>query len=269
MANPVKTAISRLYPDRILVRGYNLVEMAGRYSFGDTFYLLITGELPTGHEGDLLEAMMVMSVEHSLNAPSTHTARAVANCGVPLQSAVAAGISAIGEHHGGAGEACARLLQETLQESPDEDVKRMAAGLVAQFQAAGRRLPGFGHRFHDPDPRARRLLSLAQEWGIVGAHVALARAIEEALQASTGRSLPMNVDGAQAALLSDMGVDWHYAKSVFILGRSAGLVAHAVEEMTTGKPFRFIAPVQAEYIGPAERPLPSGTATIEAEEKNL
>jgi len=252
----MKTTISQLYPDRILVRGYNLVEMAGRYSLGDAFYLLITGELPAGHEGELLEAMIVMSVEHSLNAPSTHTARAVANCGVPLQSAVAAGISTIGEHHGGAGEACARLLQEALQANPDEALERIAAALVTQFQKDGRRLPGFGHRFHDPDPRAQRLLSLAEGWGLVEKHVALARAIEAALQASSGRSLPMNVDGAQAALLSDMGIDWRYAKGVFILGRTAGLVAHAVEEMTTGKPFRFITPVQAEYVGPAERPLP-------------
>lgn len=252
----VQTAISQLFPDKILVRGYNLAEMAGRYSLGDTLYLLLTGELPPGREGDLLEAMMVLSVEHSINAPSTHTARAVANCGVPLQTAVAAGISAIGEHHGGAGEACARLLQEHLQAQPDQPPAAIAAAIVAEYRQAGRRLPGFGHRVHDPDPRAARLLALAEEWNLSGPHVALALAIEAALRQDTGRSLPLNVDGAQAALLSDMGLDWRVAKAVFILGRAAGLMTHAVEEMQTGKPFQFIAPVQTEYVGPPERPLP-------------
>lgn len=249
---PVKTSISQVFPDRILVRGYDLAQMAGRYSLGDTVYLLFKGELPPGREGDLLEAMIVLSVEHSINAPSTHTARAVANCGVPLQSAVAAGVSALGEHHGGAGEACARLLQSALQQNPP----RTAQEIVSEFRDAGRRLPGFGHRLHDPDPRAERLLALGEQWGINGPHVTLAREIEATLRAATGRSLPMNVDGAQAALLSDMGLDWRFAKAVFILGRTAGLAAHAVEEMTTGKPFQFIAPVQVEYVGPQERALP-------------
>ena len=254
---PIKTGISQVFPDRILVRGYNLAEMAGRYSLGATLYLLLAGELPPRKEGDLLEAMMVLSVEHSINAPSTHTARAVANCGVPLQTAVAAGISAIGEHHGGAGEACARLLQEALQSEPQKAPAAIAAAIVAQYRRADRRLPGFGHRVHDPDPRAVRLLALAEEWDLAGPHVTLARAIEVALQDAAGRSLPLNVDGAQAALLSDMRLDWRVAKSVFILGRTAGLLTHAVEEMTTGRPFQFIAPVQVEYVGPVERPLPA------------
>ena len=252
----VKTSISQVFPDRILLRGYDLAALAGRYSLGDTLYLLFRGQLPPGKEGQLLEAMMVLSVEHSINAPSTHTARAVANCGVPLQAAVAAGISAIGEHHGGAGEACARLLQEATRAGDGKEPAELAARIVAQARREGRRLPGFGHRLHDPDPRARRLLSLAAGWELAGAHVALAEAIAVALQDSTGRSLPLNVDGAQAALLSDMGFDWQMAKVVFILGRAAGLAAHAVEEMSTGKPFQFIAPVQAEYVGPPERPLP-------------
>ena len=258
--SPVKTAISQLYPDRILLRGYNLAEMAGRYSLGDTLYLLFTGELPAGREGDLLEAMIVLSVEHSINAPSTHTARAVANCGVPLQSAVAAGISAIGEHHGGAGEACARLLQEALRARRDLPLQDIAARIVVQCRQEGRRLPGFGHRFHDPDPRAARLLSLATRWNLAGQHTELAQALEDALLETTGRSLPLNVDGAQAALLSDIGIDWRYAKAIFIVGRAAGLSAHVVEEMTDGRPFQFIAPVHVEYVGPAERPVPEEKA---------
>ncbi|MGH2544884.1 MAG: citrate/2-methylcitrate synthase, partial [Ardenticatenaceae bacterium] len=180
MTTSIETAISRALPDRILVRGYNLVEMAGTRSFGDVVYLLLTGELPTGREGQLVEAILVICAEHSINTPSTHIARATANCGVPLQSAVAAGINAIGEHHGGAGEACARILQETIQSDRAASPEVLAARIVEAFRQAGKRLPGFGHRFHDPDPRTDRLLTLADEWGISGAHVALARALVKA-----------------------------------------------------------------------------------------
>jgi len=252
----VKTAISQVSPGKILVRGYNLADMIGEYSYGDMVYLFMTGELPRAHEGDLLEAMLVSSVDHGLTAPSTHTARAVANCGVPVQAALAAGVTAIGEHHGGAGEACARILQEATREQPDAPLEELAAHIVAEARRQGKRLPGFGHRYHNPDPRAGKLLALADAWGISGRHVALARAIVAQLAEVTGRALPMNVDGAIAALISDMGIDWRYGKAVFILGRVAGMAAHVHEEMLTGKPFKFIAPVQAEYVGPAERPVP-------------
>ncbi|MFH1929714.1 MAG: citrate/2-methylcitrate synthase [Chloroflexota bacterium] len=169
---------------------------------------------------------------------------------------MAAGVSAIGEYHGGAGEACARMLQEAALAHPETSPDALARDIVEDFRRGGRRIPGFGHRIHDPDPRAVRLLSLADEWGISGPHVALARAIVAGLLAATGRSLPMNVDGALAALISDMGIDWRYGKALFIVARTAGLAAHVHEETTTGKPFKFFAPTDAEYVGPPERPVP-------------
>ncbi len=252
----VQTKIAELHADRILVRGYNLAEMAGRYSFGDTLYLLMMGELPSDHEGDLLEAMLVITAVHGINSPSTHTVRAVANCGVPIQTAVAAGVSAIGDTHGGAGEACARILQEAVAAQPNTSPAEMARQIVADARTKKQRLPGFGHRFHDPDPRAQRLLALAEKWGINGRFTTIAQAIVTELQKATGRSLPLNVDGALAALISDMGMDWRMGKAIFILGRTAGFIAHAQEELATGKPFQFINGVDVAYVGAEERPLP-------------
>jgi citrate synthase len=217
------------------------------------------GDLPQGREGDLLEAMLVMTAVHGINSPSTHTTRAVANCGVPLQTAVAAGISAIGEHHGGAGENCARILQEAVAIYPDLPEDELARHIVAHARSNKQRLPGFGHRIHNPDPRAQRLFMLAEKWGISGRFTALAQAIVGALFESTSRSLPLNVDGALAALISDMGLNWRNGKAIFILGRAAGLAAHAQEELIKGKPFQFIKSVDSEYVGAAERPLPPKT----------
>lgn len=252
----VQTKIAELHPDRILVHGYDLAQMAGRYSFGDTVYLLLMGDLPPGREGDLLEAMLVVTAVHGINSPSTHTVRAVANCGVPLQTAVAAGVSAIGDKHGGAGETCARILQEAAAAQPDLSPEALARQIVTEARAKKQRLPGFGHRFHNPDPRAQRLLALAEEWGINGRFTAVVQAIVTALHKTTGRSLPLNVDGALAALISDMGMDWRVGKAVFIVGRTAGFIAHAQEELATGKPFQFINGVDADYVGAGERPLP-------------
>lgn len=256
MSEGVKTSISAAFADRILVKGYNVAEMAGRYSFGDLVYLLMTGELPRGREGDLVEAMLVCCAEHSITSPSTHVARAVANCGVPLQSAVAAGISALGEHHGGAGEALARAMQETAAAHPGADLATWGKQVRETFRQQGKRVPGLGHRLHNPDPRTVRLIELARGWGLAGRYTQLAEEIARQVSAESGRDLPLNVDGALAGLLSDIGVHWRYAKAVFVMARSAGLAVHVCEELEQGKPFKFIPPQDVEYTGPVERPLP-------------
>ena len=246
-----KTGISHAHPDRIEVRGYNILELASELSFGEMVYLLLQGELPTPNQGRLIEAMLVIMAEHSINAPSTHAARTVASCGSPLQTAVAAGISAIGEHHGGAGEACARMLQETVRNAPQPfDANREAARIVDEAQSAGRRIPGYGHRIHDPDPRAVYLLDLARTLDLADLHVELAEAIARTLQARTGRSLPLNVDGALAALASDLAFDPLMAKGLFMLARTAGLLAHTQEEYAQGKPMQFAGIAAVEYVGP-------------------
>lgn len=251
----VETSLTRIQPGQILLRGYDLAELTGRLHFAEVVFLLFTGRLPSPAEGRMLDAILVSSVDHGVDAPSAHVARTAASCGVPVQSAMAAGINAIGDSHGGAGEQCARLLQEALATHPDRPVDEIARQVVAEGRSAGRRLPGFGHRVHDPDPRARRLLEIAAQEGLSRQHVALAQAIVEALKAASGRSLPLNVDGAIAALISDMGIDWRFGKSLFILSRTAGLAAQVHEQMTTGKPLQFAQPVGAVYTGPGPRKL--------------
>jgi citrate synthase len=257
MTRAVETAISQVFPDRILVRGYNLVELAQRnHSFGDVVYLLLRGELPAQQEGRLVEAMLVVMAEHSINSPSTHAARTVASCGSPVQAAMAAGLNAIGELHGGAGEACARLLQEALAHAPeDADLHDLARRIIQDVRTRGERLPGFGHYLHNPDPRTVYLLQLAKALGLAGRHVALAEALAAAFLAATGRSLPLNVDGALAAIISDLGFDWRLGKGLFIIARTAGLLAHVHEEMVEGKPFGPLTQVEANYTGMAEREI--------------
>lgn len=256
MNKTYKTSISTVHPDRVIVRGYWVSKMLGKRSFGDMVYLLMTGELPSKDEGKMIDAMLVACAEHSINAPSVHAARTVASCGVPVQEAISVGISAIGENHGGAGEACAKILQNAVHENPATSADELAEKLVADARKKKIRFPGFGHRFHtSADPRAIKLLALAEEWGLSGKHIAIAKAITDELEKATGHKLPMNVDGALASIISDMGIDWRFGKSIFIIARSAGLAAHVHEEMTTGKPLAFAGKGEIEYLGPEERKL--------------
>jgi citrate synthase len=136
-----------------------------------------------------------------------------------------------------------------------EGVEATAKALIAEEKAAGRRLPGFGHRVHSDDPRSHRLLALAREGGVAGVHVAIAEAVVAAL-ATSGKPLPLNVDGAIAAVLADLGFVPELANGFFILARTAGWMAHVAEELSREKPMRRIDQQACVYDGPAPRGLP-------------
>src|SRR5215469_15071734 len=116
-------------------------------SFGDIVYLKFKGELPSGNEGRMVEMIVVSSTDHSFLAPSIDATRFVASGGVPLQAAVAAGVISLGDHHGGAIEQCAQMLQESVPAG------KSAAEIVAGYRTRKQRVPGFGHPWHDRDPR--------------------------------------------------------------------------------------------------------------------
>lgn len=244
------TAISRVAPNEILVRGYRIDDLTRRCSFGDVMYLLLSGELPAGNEGRMVEAILVCCCEHSLASPSVDAVRFVASAGVPLQAAVSAGVTAIGDTHGGAIEPCARILQEAVKAGKPADE------LLADLRARKERMPGFGHRVHTADPRVDVLFALAREHGLHGAHCELARELEVATERVYKRRINMNVDGAIGAILCDLGLDPALGKSFFIVGRAPGYVAHAHEQMTRERPFKAAEPEDITYTGPAERPLP-------------
>lgn len=250
-----RTAIGRVRPNDILVRGYDLTELIGRRSFGDVVYLLLSGELPRGNEGRLVDAILVAASEHSVVAPSVNAARFVASAGVPLQAAVASGIAGLGDLHGGAVDAVARTLLDAADTGKaDGDA---ALDIARHLKEEGRRLPGFGHIVHDADPRAPRLFDVAGGLGFRGRWCALAEAFESVTEEVFGRRLTMNVDGAMGALLLELGLDWRLGKAFYVIGRSPGLVAHVFEQQTRERPYRDVGWESVDYDGPEPRPLPT------------
>ncbi len=256
------SALTSIAPNKIQIRGYAVDEMMGRLSFADAVYLLLMGELPTPTIGRMLNAVLVSSLDHGVTPPSTLAARNVATTGAPLKDCVAAGILAFGPHHGGDVESCMRFLDAGLSIVREgRSLHDAADAIVRKCLAEGEVPPGFGHRFHARDPRAARLFQLALELELEGEHIRMLRAVERVLEerkAETGRALPVNVDGAIAAICADLGFAYELGNAIFLISRLPGLIAHAHEERTRQQPMRQIDPKDEVYDGAAERHLPEG-----------
>lgn len=255
------TALTGIEPNRILVRGYRLDEMMGRLNFGEAVYLLLTGELPSPSIGRLVDAMLVSFIDHGATPPSTLAARNAATTGASLRGAVAAGVLGFGRYHGGDVQACRQVLDDGLVLARTGlSLADAAAQLVERLVAADELPPpGFGHRYHTTDPRATRLLQIAHELEHDHEYSQLIRAIEHALSRHpglAGRSLPVNVDGAIAAVAGDIGLPPEFADALLIISRVPGLAAHALEEQSREAPMRAISPTTHVYDGPSERRLP-------------
>jgi len=253
-----KTAISKVEPNKIVVRGYNLMELIDKYSYADLTYLLWRGELPSKEQSRMMDVLLSVCLEHSLNSPSVDAVRFVASCGVPLQTAVSAGVSAFGDWHGGTIEQAAKLLQDEIRVTREgqQSLQTTAEAIVRRFSESKEKLPGYGHPTHTADPRTKKLLEVANETKIRGAHVELAQHIESLTDKYFGRRLILNVDGCIAAIISDMGFDWRIGKGFFIVSRAPGLVAHAYEQMYNDKPYKAARWDEVVYTGPTERKIP-------------
>jgi citrate synthase len=228
-----RSRISRAYPDRVEVRGRDLTgDVMGRLTFTEYFHLLLTGEEPTDEQRFFLDLVLIAIAEHGM-MPSNIAARmTLAADPDSLHGAVAAGILGAGPVILGSSEPCARLLEGAQAEVSSGAVPAVVAANIARgVHASGGKMPGFGHPLHRPrDPRAERILDLADDRGITGPHVALARAFRNAVAEAWGRPLTMNVAMAIAAVMLDLGFSTTAVKAVPILARTAGLLAHLAEE---------------------------------------
>src|SRR5918997_562354 len=199
---PMTTSVSQAYPDRVEVRGRDLTgDLMGRLSFTAYFHLLLTGEEPTEDQRFFLDLLLVAIAEHGMMPTNVAARMTLAADPGSLQGAVAAGILGCGPVILGTSESCARLLEEAQ--------KKVASGGKA---------PGFGHPVHRPvDPRAERILALADARGVSGPHVLLARCLRDAVAEVWGHPLTLNVAMPIAAVLLDLGFPPTAVKAVPIL----------------------------------------------------
>ena len=219
-----------------MVRGRDLTgDLMGRLTFTEYFHLLLTGEEPTEEQRFFLDLLLVSIAEHGMMPTNVASRMTLAADPESLQGAVAAGILGAGPVVLGTSEECARLL--VSEENPLD--------IVRAIREAGGKVPGFGHPVHKPvDPRAERLLELADERGVSGAHVERARSFRDAVAEVWGKPLTMNVSMPIAAVLLDLDFPPAILKGIPILARTASLLAHLAEE--SQRPIGFLMAAAAE-----------------------
>jgi citrate synthase len=235
------SAISTSNEATILVRGRDLTqELIGHIGFTEHFWLLLTGTMPTTAQRRILDATLVAIAEHGL-VPSVQVSRmTLAAAPEALQGAVAAGILGCGSVVLGSSEAAGNFFAAIAAKiaaglAPEQAAK----SLLLEYRAMRRPIPGYGHPLHKGfDPRARRLFEVAAEVGSVGTHIEIARQVERLLPELTGKQLALNVSGAIPAVLLDAGYPQGALKGVPILARTAGLIAHLLEEQL--RPIGFV-----------------------------
>jgi citrate synthase len=239
--------ISQAYPDRVEVRGRDLTgDLMGRMSFSEYFHLLLTGREPTDDQRFFLDLLLVAIAEHGMMPTNVAARMTLAADPGSLQGAVAAGILGCGPVVLGTSEECARLLEEAVAAG------REPAEIARSIRAAADKVPGFGHPVHRPlDPRAERILELADARGVSGPHVQLARGLRDAVADAWGKPLTMNVSMPIAAVMLDLGFPAAAVKAVPILARTAGLLAHLAEERE--RPLGLVLAAKAEEAVEYER----------------
>jgi citrate synthase len=250
--DPWRTAIATSDATNMWIRGYEIASLMQRSSFTDAIFLLHKGELPTGGERRLLDAILIGVADHGSGAPSCATARLAASGNrQSLSAAIAAGILAIGDEHGGAGSSCMELIASgvALAKRDGISIEDAAQRCVDDAVTTKTRLPGLGHRVHTTDPRTATLFDLAQTEHLAGDGVRFMRAVEAKARERI-KPLPLNIDGALAAVLHDLGFPPPFGKLVFIIGRVAGLTAEVAEEYLRERPMRITIPVNYDGVAP-------------------
>jgi citrate synthase len=249
------SAICTSDAESITVRGHDLVnELMGQIDFTSYFWLLVTGQMPNEDQTFFTNAVLVALAEHGL-VPSVAAARMTyAAAPEALQGAVAAGLLGCGSVVLGSAEVAGRFYAECVEDvrATGDDLHAVAARNIERWREHTKAVPGFGHPQHSGgDPRAGRLLEMADERGVSGEHVAMMRALKAALPETIGRDLPLNVNAAIPSIMLDVGFPQAALKGIGLLCRTAGLVAHCTEEAE--RPIGFImsgaAAAAVEYDG--------------------
>jgi citrate synthase len=209
------------------------------------FLRMLHGAPPDAAKAKTLDTYLAVMAESGMG-PATFTARTVASTRASLTSAVlAAWCSFTGPLHGGAPGPTLDML-DAAAAAGDLDL------WIEQKLKAGERIAGFGHRvFRGNDPRAAALRAALQELGANAGRLQFAAHLEERFAAvlarvKPGRRLPANVEIMAALLLDAVGIARESFTAVFAIARSAGWIAHALEQQKTG---RMIRPA-SHYIGP-------------------
>jgi citrate synthase len=193
--------------------------------------------LSPGQAREAINLTLVLTADHELNA-STFAARVVASTGADLYACVTGALAALsGPRHGALSDRVEALLDEVGEPGRARDV-------IALRTSRGESIPGFGHPLYPTgDPRAPPLLEVARRVAGKRSGLGVALAVLSAMERA--RREPPNLDFGLVAVVRALGLPRGSAAALFALGRTAGWVAHALEQREAG----YLLRPRAEYIG--------------------
>lgn len=237
-----KTNITKHTDQGVEIRGEKLTDLIKDTTFTESIFLILQSRKPNEKELAMLDAILVSGLDHGPGPASGFVPRVVASTGNSVNAALAAGVLAIGDYHGGAIEGAMHSLM--LHKTMDP------ADLVKKTLDDGSRLAGFGHKLYkDADPRTTVLEQIAKDLGLSTDHLVFARALESELESQKGKKLVLNIDGAIAAILLDLGfTNPKVGKAIFALSRFPGMIAHTLEELENEDPVRRIPEDQIKHV---------------------
>ncbi|MHA2299074.1 MAG: citrate/2-methylcitrate synthase [Candidatus Hodarchaeales archaeon] len=240
------------YLSTILDNEEALEDITTDQPFSSVIYRALTGEKTLdSNKSNLLESMIVASVDHGVTPPSAQATVIAATVRAAYEVAVAHGVGAITDVHGGAGAKAAKFFQNCLERAKEKKIELPEAvyEVMTEYIRTGKRIQGLGHRIHTSDPRRQVLWDKSEEAGVASDCVKISQIITDVFRRVRGITLPINVDGVIGAIIADMGLDPSLAKAVFIYGRIAGLSAHYFEEIVSQPQMRRINFSDAVYKG--------------------
>ena len=230
----ITTGLGKAELHRVLVCGYDLnKELVGKITFTDMVSLMLRGRLPTENEAKMLNALLIILVEHGM-VSHVVAARILFHCAPEaIQGAVAAALCGAGSVHLGSSEWSAKMLVEALPaDTKDPDLDAIAASVIDRYAAMKQYIPGIGHRTHaEGDPRAETLYQIARYTSVYGNYSELIQRISRISEERRKRRIPVNVTGAIASIALDMGFSWQITKAFALIGRTLGALGHIAEEI--------------------------------------
>lgn len=238
-----KTSITNITPEgKEFIRGQKLTDLIANHTFTQTIFLILFGKLPSENEERMMNAIFTSEIDHGPAVASAMNARISASAGNSVHTALAAGVLGLGSRHGLPTEDAMKFLYEHV------DTDNLPE-LLATMKANKQYVAGIGHKvFTTEDPRATALFTIAKETSIYGKHCEFMQRVHEEVNKNSSKELPINVDGAIAPILCDMGVDYKLGKGMFIIGRVPGLIAHIHEEQSNDVGIRRIPPEEIEFV---------------------
>ena len=239
-----KTSISKISTkdQDVIIRGKKLSDLIENHTFSDSIFLLLKGSFPNEKESIIFSAMLTSIIDHGMGTTSSLTTRFVTSGGNSLNTAVGAGVLALGDYHGGAIEKAMEQISNFSKEFDNlEDViQRKLVSKEAFF--------GFGHKIYkNNDPRVKIILNKCEHLDYRSQYLDTLLRIESLIEQIKGKKIIINIDGLIAALLLSMGFHSTIGKGIFIIGRISGLVAQSVEEKENEKPVRRISEEEIYY----------------------